>query len=191
MLVRDEFSSSFFSLSFDEKNRSLPFHPEIFLQLRVEKERFLIKVLVKQICIYIYIFLGWFYLSFFFFLIFFIPFYAVSSRCCSIPYLWNRARMGWIPVDSFSEWIILGSWNDLCFREIYSSIILLVYRESNRDENPFLICHQFAYILLYLIFCYCGDLHLWYTIYIYCKVVLFCRIMYTRKRKRETKGRII
>lgn len=54
----------------------------------------------------------------------------------------------------------VGSWNDLCFREIYSSIILLVYRESNRDENPFLICHQFAYILLYLIFCYCGDLHL-------------------------------
>lgn len=50
----------------------------------------------------------------------------------------------------------VGSWSDLCFREIYSSIIFYWFIGS-RDEL-FLICHQFLSYIHFIIFNTIGDL---------------------------------
>lgn len=164
----------FFS-SFDEKNRSLPFHSSVYQRIQHPwrySSNFELKrnasslrfYLSKFVYVYIYIYSCGSFILFFSFLIFFIPFYAGSSRRCSIPYLWNRARMGWIPVDSFSEWIILSLRKlerSLLSRNLFKYYILSVYREWSRDEN----CFWFAttslsrfYFIIFNILRYCGDL---------------------------------
>lgn len=77
-----------------------------------------------------------------------------------------------------------GSWNDLCFREIYSSIIFYRFIGSGVETRivfdlPPPVC--LAFILLYLIFCATVMIYSFAVIYIY---------IHERKRERERKNNL-
>lgn len=111
------------------------------IQLRVEKERLLIKVLVKQICVYVY----FFFFNFLYSLLCSLRFFAVLFNSLFIESRMNTCRFFF---RSFLGEV--GSWSDLCFREIYSSIIFYWFIGS-RDEL-FLICHQFLSYIHFIVF---------------------------------------